>query len=86
MRSAAGMSFSNRLSDWLSHAFAVDTPEQQLTQEDVALLDRVAAMIVKRGLISPAVMFLETAKPLNFIGSQVLVFLNPIVTIVFSKW
>jgi hypothetical protein len=46
---------------------------------DEALLTGIASRIVKMGLAVPAVFFLESSKPLSFIGSQALVFLEPFV-------
>ncbi|KPJ51755.1 hypothetical protein AMJ39_09355 [candidate division TA06 bacterium DG_24] len=48
------------------------------------LLDKLARMIVERGLVTPAIFLLESMKPLSFIGSQVLVFLEPMVKSVFT--
>lgn len=48
-------------------------------EADEALLDAVAGKIVRIGMAVPAVFFLESVKPLNFIGSQALVFLEPFV-------
>ena len=52
--------------------------------EQEALLTKVAAEIVRRRLTVPAILFLETCKPLNFIGSQMLIALNPFVTSIFN--
>jgi len=46
---------------------------------DEELLDAVAARVVNMRLAVPAVFFLESTKPLSFIGSQALVFLEPFV-------
>ncbi len=43
------------------------------------LLTRLAREIVDRSLSAPAIMFLESTKPLSFIGSQIMVFLSPFV-------
>lgn len=43
------------------------------------LLTRLASEIVKRSLSAPAVMFLESIKPLSFLGSQAMVFFAPFV-------
>jgi len=43
------------------------------------LLAKIAHQIVKRKLSVPAIMFLESVKPLSFIGSQALIFLQPMV-------
>ena len=53
----------------LRHAFAVDGPFGRLTDADRALLARQMA--------GPAILFLESVRPLNYIGSQALVFLRP---------
>jgi len=49
-----------------------------------ALLETIAQKIVDRGLSAPAVIFLESTKPLNFVGCQALNFLEPIVQSVFN--
>ncbi|MGQ0723051.1 MAG: hypothetical protein ACT4PE_15990 [Candidatus Eiseniibacteriota bacterium] len=50
--------------------------------EDDALLDRIASAVVRFGMSVPAVFLLESSKPLNFVGSQFLHFLSPIVGMV----
>lgn len=47
--------------------------------DDEALLDSVARRVVGMGLGTPAVFFLESSKPLTYVGSQALVFLEPFV-------
>jgi hypothetical protein len=49
------------------------------TVEDEALLDRIAAAVVRWGMAVPAIFMLESSKPLSFVGSQFLHFLSPIV-------
>jgi hypothetical protein len=68
----------------LAHAFAVKDPAHAWSEEDLALLDRVAHEVAKRRMQAPALLFLETVRPLNFVGSQVLVFLQPIAGAVFQ--
>ena len=46
---------------------------------DDDLLEQVARRIVRMGLGVPAVFFLESTKPLAFLGSQALTFLAPFV-------
>ena len=48
------------------------------------LIDRLAAKVVERQMVVPAVLFLETVKPLGYISSQVLVFFGPIAKTIFS--
>ena len=51
----------------------------QPEEQDAALLEAVAKRVVDMGMATPAVFFLESTKPLSYIGSQVLVFLEPFV-------
>ncbi|MDE3225467.1 MAG: hypothetical protein KGN30_08665 [Nitrospirota bacterium] len=62
----------------LKHAFALGSPDKPLTAEETALLEKVAATIVSRRMSGPALLFLESAGPMNFLGSQALHFLAPI--------
>jgi hypothetical protein len=43
------------------------------------LISRLAKEIVDRSLSAPAIMFLESTKPLSFVGSQIMVFFAPFV-------
>jgi len=44
------------------------------------LIDRIAKEIVKRGLETPAIMFLETFKPLSWVGAELsIVYVMPFV-------
>jgi hypothetical protein len=63
----------------LSHAFSTKSGPALFTAEDLALLERVADAVVKRGMAAPATVFLESLGPMNFLGSQALYFLTPIV-------
>lgn len=73
-----------RFRAWWSHAFAVDG-DAAFDERDRALIDRLAAFVVRRRMTVPALMLLESWRPLNFIGSQMLTFLAPFVTMVFSE-
>ncbi|MBN2056038.1 hypothetical protein JW905_14005 [bacterium] len=66
-----------RIRSELKNAFAVRSEERVLTAEEEALLDTIAGAIVKRSLTVPALMFLETIKPLNMVGSQIMAFFEP---------
>lgn len=57
-----------------------DIPEE----EQHALLEKLAQWIVRRNLTTPAVLFLETGKPLNFLGSQLLIAFSPFVQAFFK--
>ncbi|HMS85696.1 MAG TPA: hypothetical protein PKD12_18795 [Nitrospira sp.] len=68
----------------LRRAFAVQPENQPLADEDVQLLERIAEVIVKRRMAAPATMFLESMGPMNFLGSQALHFLTPILDCAFN--
>jgi hypothetical protein len=72
-----------RFRDILRHAFAVHPAHQEWPPEDDLLLDRVAEVIVRRGMAAPATMFLESMGPMNFLGSQALQFFSPIIECAF---
>jgi hypothetical protein len=60
-------------------------PEQKaLPAGEEAILEKVAHKVVDRRMAVPAIVFLESVKPLNFIGSQALVFFEPIVQTLFN--
>ncbi len=66
------------------HAFATDGVK--LEDSDTALIKKLADYVVKRGMSVPAVLFLESVRPLNFIGSQSMVFFKPMISRFFSKY
>lgn len=63
----------------LSHAFSTTSKAEPFSVEDLALLERAADAVVKRGMAAPATVFLESLGPMNFLGSQALYFLTPII-------
>ncbi|MCB9479907.1 MAG: hypothetical protein H6684_13255 [Deltaproteobacteria bacterium] len=66
--------------DSLKHAFAIDHEgERTFTDEERALAGRIAEKIVGRQMTTPALLFLESARPLNFLGSQALAVFEPMV-------
>jgi len=69
----------DKVREELSHAFSTTPDAEVFTTEDLALLERVADAVVKRGMTAPATVFLESLGPMNFLGSQALHFLTPIV-------
>ena len=68
----------------LTHAFSTKAETDVFTPEDLELLERVADAVVKRGMTAPATVFLESLGPMNFLGSQALYFLAPIVEWAFN--
>jgi len=61
-----------------------DEPKEPNAPTDDELLDRVAEGIASRRLSVPAIVFLESSKPLSFLGSQFLVFMEPFVKSFFT--
>ena len=56
-----------------------NTTKVEYTEEERALLDKVAKKVVEWKMAVPAIMTLESVKPLNFIGAQAMIFFEPIV-------
>jgi hypothetical protein len=52
--------------------------------DDVALMERIADVLVRRGMSAPATIFLDSMGPMNFLGSQALHFLTPIIDCAFN--
>jgi hypothetical protein len=73
-----------KVRDGLRHAFAVRPETEPLSIEDVQLLERIAETIVTRRMAAPATMFLESMGPMNFLGSQALHFMTPIIDCAFN--
>ena len=67
----------------LKHAFAVESEEYELTQEEKKVLEQFADEIVRRGLTVPTILFAQSSKPLSFIGSQVMLILRPIIQMIY---
>jgi hypothetical protein len=59
--------------------FASDVPIERRDE----LFDKLAKKIVDLRLTPVAVVMLESSKPVSYVGSQLMVFLQPIVTAVF---
>lgn len=62
-------------------AFSLGSSTDTLTAEDEALLEKMAAVIVNRDMSTPTILFLESMGPMNFLGSQALHFLTPILSV-----
>ncbi len=72
--------------NWLKHAFAVDPPGPARPDSNEAeLIERLAGAVVRRGMSSAALLFLECSHPFNFVASQVMVFFGPVAELIFSK-
>ncbi len=67
---------------WNRAGLKVEITPLTLKQEEI--LDRIANKVVTWRMTVPAILFLESVKPLNYIGSQMLVFFEPFVQAFFT--
>ena len=81
----------SKFTDFFKNAFGTETKESELYSEDdisperkAELIGKFAQEIVDRRLSVPAIFFLETIKPLSFLGSQAMIFFEPIVQSIFA--
>lgn len=66
------------IKQWLAHAFAVERPEDFApTAEQQQIADRICREIIRRDMVTLAILTLETCRPLNYIGSQAIHFFAP---------
>ncbi|MFO0827788.1 MAG: hypothetical protein U0572_06510 [Phycisphaerales bacterium] len=78
--------FRRRIVDGFRNAFDLGpqgpvepTPSQR------AAIDRILGIVVRRGMVGPATLFLESARPLNNIGANALRFFEPIASAVVDQ-
>jgi hypothetical protein len=87
MRPLSKDHLTNRLRQFCNgfrHAFSTQPATSALNGEDAEFLDRIADALVTRGMGAPATMFLESMGPMNFLGSQALHVLTPIIECAFD--
>ena len=71
------------MKSWLKHAFAVDPPgPAEPTDTQHACVEKLCVEVVRRHLSTPALIFLEMSRPMNFIGAQALHFFAPLINAV----
>jgi hypothetical protein len=58
--------------------------KEELTPQQEEILTKIAQKVVHWKMSVPAVLFLESVKPLNYIGSQMMAFFEPFVQTLFS--
>jgi hypothetical protein len=72
-----------RLASALRHAFAVEPPgPAEPSPEERAAIEPLISEVRRRGLVAPAILFLESCAPLNTVGAQALHFMQPFATAV----
>ena len=69
----------------IKHAFALgETNKFQPNERQKIIVDKVCREVVKRHLSMPATILLETLRPLNYIGSQLMHYFQPIISAVLT--
>lgn len=64
---------------WLRHAFAIEEfSESSLSLEERAVLENIAGIIQRRGMSTPAILWIESHRHLNFASSQLVKMAEPI--------
>jgi hypothetical protein len=64
--------------NWLRHAFSVETTGPAIpSPSQAAIIDVVCREIVRRQMVLPVRMLLESSAPLNFLAGQLLRFVEP---------
>ena len=58
--------------------------EETLSPKQEEILDKISKKVVQWKMAVPAIMFLESVKPLSYLGSQVMVFFEPFVHALFN--
>lgn len=66
------------------NAFKIPVPPE-VTEEQKVMLDSLAAKVKARGMADTAALALESTRPLHNLGSQGVIFLSPMLNMVFSK-
>lgn len=56
----------------------------ELQEDEIALFERLAKEVVERSLTVPAFMLIESFKPLNWVGSQLMLLIEPITVYMFN--
>jgi len=72
-----------KIIEGFKHAFA--TEGVKLEDCDTDLISKLADIVVRRNMSVPAIMLLESVRPLNFVGSQAMVFFKPIISRFFTS-
>ena len=71
--------------DKWDHAFAIeDETDVTWNEGERELVHKLAQFVVRRRMSTVALMTLESSRPLNFIGSQALAFLAPLLSLIFK--
>ena len=58
--------------------------DEEINEDDRALLAKLSDWLVERRLETPAILFLESVRPLSFVGAQGMYFLEPFARTIFD--
>jgi len=59
--------------------------ENQEDEDYTDLIEKIAKAVVQRQLTVPVIILLESVKPLSFLGNQLLIFANPVVSLIIQS-
>lgn len=66
----------------LAHAFAVEKPgPAKPAPAEAEVVDRVLREVIRRQMTTPASIFLESIRPMTYLGSQAMHFFGPFMTV-----
>jgi hypothetical protein len=69
---------------WFESRPATLAKQEPLNEREAAIIEKIAAKVVSLKMTVPAILFLESVKPLNYIGAQALIFFEPFVQTIFN--
>ena len=73
------------LIETIRHAFDLGNKEPFSPNDNQKIIvEKVCREIIKRNLALPAIVTLETLRPLNYLGSQIMHFFHPIISSVLT--
>ena len=74
---------------WLRYAFAIEEfSEDSLSAEEKEVLQNIVEIIDRRGMSTPAILWIESHRHLNFTGSQLVKIVEPLhdISYEFMRW
>jgi hypothetical protein len=69
---------------WFDSRTAAQKQVEPLAEREAAIMEKIANKVVEWKMTVPAILFLESVKPLNYIGAQAMVFFEPFVQALFN--
>ena len=75
------MKLISKVVNWLKHAFAVEGPgPAEPTEAQRVIIEKLCREVVRRRMTTPALLMLETGRPLNYVSAQLLHFFQPMLS------